>query len=227
MTGIRGRIVIVNNSGIKTTAAESSRIMDFCLNRSEYFVLFREHVGGIPFEVLQRIVRQKTEEIEESRVRNMEFTGNGRLREIKRYGFSSREELKRYWVRQADEELSTVKGYVSQYLDEEDTLEEDLQAYGLKKREISIGSPFNYLQVCDICYFDKCAVDYSELLINIFCQPIQVGKYTFENLGFADAAGKIWMRTLSSHEYFEMEITEKQIAVLERAGISVRKTLFS
>ena len=212
--------MIVNNSGIRTTAAESSRIMDFCLKRSEYFVLFREHVGGIPFEVLQRIVRQKTEEIEESRVRTMEFAEKGPLCEIKSYGFSSRAELKRHWQRQADEEFSEVKGYFDRYRGEEDTLEEDLQAYGLQKREISIGSPFNYLQVCDICCFDKERFDYREFMINIFHQPIRVGKYTFENLGFADAAGKIWMRTLSSHGYFEMEITEKQNTLLERAGIS-------
>lgn len=150
----------------------------------------------------------------------MEFAKTISDKELKNIEMRSRKQLADYFMNQMDREIAEIRKMVEEYSGSADTLQEKLAPYGLVRREYSFGGFMTWPDVWDICYFEKQSVDLKVHENNFFSAPADIGEYSFVDLGFSDKDGRIFAKSCL-HEYMlDMDLTDKQLAELERIGIS-------
>ena len=208
----------------KVNSAQSKALVQFCLRRSKYIVLPREHREKIEESVVEKLKREAIEEVKQRSERQIRYIKTLSPRQLKKDGF-----LSLNWgidnimtnAKQEIKELQQIRGSFKK----EDTLMEDLAEWGLVKRELATSSFTTYRPgtIWDLCYFDKEQVDLRELHKNIFAYPLYIGKYEFEDPAFADEKRHVWMRICSHESTFSMELAEADYKEFEKMNIRLFK----
>ena len=124
---------------------------------------------------------------------------------------------------QTDDEISTVRKMENTYAGKAEKLEEALRPYHLVAHEYRFRSFFTWPGVWDICTFPK--EDFSrELVKNIYLGAgVSIGDYDFEDLGFRDKEGNLWMRACLHEGFFEMDLSDEQLAEFKKLEIPFEK----
>ena len=160
----------------KVNSAQSKALVQFCLRRSKYIVLPREHREKIEDSVVEKLKREAIEEVKQRSERQIRYirTLSPRQWGIDNIRSNAKQEIK---------ELQQIRGSFKK----EDTLMEDLAEWGLVKREFATSSFTTYRPgtIWDLCYFDKEQVDLREQRKDIFACPLSVS-YTHLAKTFRD-----------------------------------------
>ncbi len=204
----------------KVNSVQSKALVQFCLRRSKYIVLPREHREKIEESVVEKLKREAIEEVKQRSERQIRYIKTLSPRQLKKDGF-----LSLNWgidnittnAKQEIKELQQIRGSFKK----EDTLMEDLAEWGLVKREYATSSFTTYCSgtIWEFCYFDKEQVGLRELHKNIFAYPLYIGEYEFEDPAFADGEGHVWMCICSHEGTFSMELTEEDYKEFEKMNI--------
>ena len=211
-------IKICNRSG-KNIVEKSESLMRFCEKNSSFLVLTRRHTGGIQRDVLDAVIQLKLLQNEKEKKRKLRYVQNMSLSDVREMGFSSRSGFVKKIVEQACEIRGEAEAMYEEYKDGEDTLIRDLKPYGLYKRLFSARSFFTWPGIWDICFFDLRCADCSQLEADCFKTPISVGDYMFEDYGFAGKDERIWAKACPHEEYFQFDLTVRQLAGFRRLNI--------
>lgn len=194
----------------KVNSVQSKALVQFCLRRSKYIVLPREHREKIEESVVEKLKREAIEEVKQRSERQIRYirTLSPRQWGINNIMTNAKQEIK---------ELQQIRGSFKK----EDTLMEDLAEWGLVKRELATSSFTTYRPgtIWDLCYFDKEQVDLREQRKDIFACPLYMGAYEFEDPAFADWEGNVWMCICSHEQTFSMGITEENYKEFEKMNI--------
>ncbi len=204
----------------KVNSAQSKALMQFCLRRSKYIVLPREHTEKIEESAVEKLKYKAIEEVKQRRERQIRYIKTLSPQQLEKDGF-----LSLNWgidnittnAKQEIKELQQIRANFKK----EDTLMEDLAEWGLVKREYATSSFTTYCprMIWDLCYFDKEQVDLRAQRKNIFAYPLYMGEYEFEDPAFADREGHVWMCICSHEGTFSMELTEADYKEFEKMNI--------
>ena len=188
---------------------ESKMLYDFCMENSRRIVLARRHQEKVDDALLEELKNVKIRETEKKRRQQLTYIDSAKDKELKADGFLSRQQALEVVETASAAAIEEYRRYEPSMFDGKDTLEEDLKAFGLERREITIDS-FTSQGLWDLCYFGKDSLDLRILEQNLFYYPIRIGKYGFEDIAFEDETGKVWARVCSHDRELVMDMDEVQ-----------------
>lgn len=204
----------------KVDSVQSKALVQFCLRRSKYIVLPREHSEKIEEAVVERLKREAIEEVKQRSQRQIQYIKTLSPRQLKKDGFLSINWGIDNITTHAKQEINEIQ-QIHVNFKKEDTLMEDLAEWGLVKRAYGTSSFTTYRPgtIWDLCYFDKEQVDLREQRKDIFAYPLYMGEYEFEDPAFADWEGHVWMCICSHEQTFSMRLTEADYKECEKINI--------
>lgn len=203
----------------KIGAAESAKIFDFCMERSEQIVLCRDHQEKIPQAILEQRIGEAAEKIIVERERELAYINERTDKELQQDGFLSREQAVEIIHQQADARLEVLKVHAEVVFTEDDTLEADLADTGLVKRELSLGSFTTDGPWFDLCWFDKYVLQLDQVEADIFSFPMEIAGYEMMDPCFAKGDGTVWARISSHERTITLDLSEEDYQVFCTLGI--------
>ncbi len=202
----------------KKVDKKTNRFIGFCLKHSE-FVVLTKRTSSVPKEILSQMTEVEIEKIKERRERQLAYASQISKEELRRLDMKDSKVLEKQIRWQTDEEISTVRSMEIEYAGKGEKLEETLSPYHLAAHEYRFGSFFTWPGVWDICTFPK--DDFSmELVKSIYLGAgVSIGDYDFEDLGFKDQDGNLWMKSCLHEGFFQMDLSEEQLEEFKKLGI--------
>ena len=202
----------------KNVHKKVNRFIDFCLKHSE-FVVLTKRTSSVSKEILSQMAEEEIKSIKARRQRQLAYARQISEEELRRIDMKDKNALEKQIRWQTDDEISTVRKMENTYAGKAEKLEEALRPYHLAAHEYRFRSFFTWPGVWDICTFPK--EDFSrELVKNIYLGAgVSIGDYDFEDLGFRDKDGNLWMKSCLHEGFFEMDLSEKQFAEFKRLEI--------
>lgn len=195
--------------------------LDFCLKNSEYIVLTKR-AASAPEDILHKMAEEEIESTKLLLERQLIYASKVSKAELKRLDLKDRKALEKQLRWQANDSISMVRKMEKEYAGKGEKLEENLKPYHLVEHEYKFGSFFTWPGVWDICTFPKSDFTMEELKRTYLNAGIEIADYEFEDLGFKDKAGKIWMKTCLHEGFFEMELSDAQLREFDVLGIPYR-----
>lgn len=211
-------MTVIHSEDWRTVHTNLEKFLQFCLNHSEFIVLTKR-TTSVPKEILHRMSLEQIEYIEKRKAKQLEFARKVSKEELCRIDMKDRESLAQYFQWQAKDEIQTVKQMEETYVGEKENLEEALKPYNIVSHEYKFGSFFTWPGVWDICTFRRSAFTMRQLKRIYLDEGISIGGYVFEDLGFKNGAGNIWMQTCLHEGFFEMELSDNQLDEFKKLGI--------
>ena len=180
-----------------------NRFIDFCLKHSE-FVVLTKRTSSVSKEILSQMAEDEIEIIKARRERQLAYASQITPKELRLIDMKDKNALEKQIRWQTDDEISTVRKMEFSYAGKVEKLEETLRPYHLVAHEYRFRSFFTWPGVWDICTFPK--EDFSrELVKNIYLGAgVSIGDYDFEDLGFRDKDGNLWMKSCLHEAVFSM-----------------------
>ena len=194
------------------------QFVEFCLKYSEYVVLTKR-AGSAPREILKEMAEKEIEDINKLLERQLVFANTISKEKLKEIDLKDRSSLRQQFTWQANERIQDIRQMTEAYAGKEDNLKENLKPYSLADHEYKFGSFFTWPGVWDICSFSK--DDFTTAQIkDIFLEDgLTIGDYDFEDIGFKDKSGQIWMKACLHEGYFEMELSDAQFRAFKLLDI--------
>ena len=185
----------------------AKKLRDFCLNNSKYMILARTHKEEIPDldTLIDSAIARERQYLKDSaakidRMDDCELRHETRLRS-----------------------KSAVLKQMTESTKERIRMIENLTAFGIVKKLISIGSLATFPGIFDLCYFRVSDELMSPLEQDVFSYPISFGGYDFEDAAFEDCQGKVWMTICSRERSFDMRLTDEKYKLFE--GLRICHTI--
>lgn len=194
------------------------KLIDFCLNNSKYMILARKHREEIPDldTLIDSAIAKEKQYLREYTVK-IEKMDDCELRH--ETGLRSKNAALKQINESTRERIRMIEEYRRLKYEERDRVVEDLTAYGIVKKLITIGSLATFPGIFDLCYF-KASEDLTRPLAeDVFSYPISFGGYDFEDAAFEDVQGKVWMTICSHKRSFDMRLTDEKYKIFENLRI--------
>lgn len=197
----------------------SAILFGFLKERSERVILSRPHREEIETRTFERLVAEAMGKIFTERDAKLAAIEKLSDRQVVRSGFAERSQAADMICEQAEEKLNQLDKSSAANFSEKDTLENDLQSFGLLKRQIRHGSLTKEGDWYDLCYFDKDAEGIGVLERDLFSAPVTLGDYQFIDPCFVDREGRIFAKICSSEREVTMELSEEDYKAFTALGI--------
>lgn len=196
----------------------AKKLINFCLNNSKYMILARTHIEEIPdLSTLIDCAIAKEKQKLKDRAAKLDKMNNCELRH--ETGMRSKNAALKQFTESTKERIRMIEGYRRLKYEERDQVIDDLTAFGIVRKMISIGSLATFPGIFDLCYFSINEELMKPLEEDVFSYPISFGGYDFEDAAFEDVEGKVWM-TICSHEHsFDMRLTDEKYKFFETLRI--------
>jgi len=195
--------------------------LDFCLKNSEYVVLTKR-ASSVPENILHKMAEEEIERTKLLLEKQLEYASKVSKAELQRLDLRDRKALEKQLRWQANDRISTVRKMEEDYAGKGEKLEENMKPYHLVDHEYKFGSFFTWPGVWDICTFSKSDFTIEELKRIYLNAGIELADYDFEDLGFKDKDGKIWMKTCLHEGYLQMDLSKEQFEEFKRLQIPLQ-----
>ena len=196
----------------------SRKLIDFCLSNSKFLILARKHREEIPDldNLIDSAIAKEKQSLEDCAAKIGEMDELELRHET---GMRSKSAALKQMTESTRERIRMIEEYRRLKYEERDRVVEDLTAYGIVKRLITIGSLATFPGIFDLCYF-KVSEDLTKPLAeDVFSYPISFGGYDFEDAAFEDGQGKVWMTICSHKRKFDMRLTDEKYKLFENLRI--------
>lgn len=192
--------------------------LNFCLKHSQYIVLTKR-ANRVPQSIIHKMSDLEIECIKKRLERQLLFASKISDAELQRIDIKDKKSLEDLLRCQAKEEIHTVRKMENAYMGEAENLKKVLKPWKIIGHEYKFGSFFTWPGVWDICTFEKSAFTIEQIKSIYLEEGITIAGYYFEDLGFKDKTGAIWMKTCLHEGFFEMDLSETQLKEFELLNI--------
>lgn len=200
----------------------AKKLIDFCLNNSKYMILARTHKEEIPDldTLIDSAIARERQYLKDSAAK-IDRMDDCELRH--ETGLRSKSAVLKQMTESTKERIRMIEEYRRLKYEEKDQVVENLTAFGIVKKLISIGSLATFPGIFDLCYFRVSDELMSPLEQDVFSYPISFGGYDFEDAAFEDCQGKVWMTICSRQRSFDMRLTDEKYKLFE--GLRICHTI--
>ena len=194
----------------------------FCLKHSEFIVLTKR-TYSVPEEILHQMAEVEIQEIKARRERQLAYASQISKEELSRLDMKDKKALEKHIRWQTDDEISTTRKMEHTYAGKAEKLEASLSPYHLVDHEYRFRSFFTWPGVWNICTFPKSDFTAEQVRSIYLGAGVTIGDCEFEDLGFKDKDGKLWMRACLHEGFFEMGLSDEQLAEFKKLEIPFEK----
>lgn len=196
----------------------AKKLIKFCLNNSKYLILARTHREEIPdLGTLIDDAIEKERQHLKAYAAKIDQMDDCELRY--ETGMRSKNAALRQITDLTKERIRMIEDYRKLKYEEQDQVIENLTAFGIIKKLISIGSLATFPGIFDLCYFRVNEDLMKPLEEDVFSYPISFGGYEFEDAAFEDSQGNVWMTICSKKRSFSMSLTDEKYKHFESLRI--------
>ena len=215
-------MIHIANASDSICGDAARKLIDFCLTNSKYIILARTHREEIPdLDILIDSAIAKEKKYLKESVAKIDKMNNCELRH--ETGLRSKGAVLKQITESTRERIRMIETYRRLNYEEKDRVLEDLSAFGIVKKLISIGSLATFPGIFDLCYFTTDKDLMKSFEEDVFSYPITFGGYDFEDAAFEDNEGKVWMTICSSQRRFDMRLTDEKYKLFE--GLRICHTM--